>query len=75
VDIYYDPQAHTIQEVADLHALLTGTGERGEGEQVRAILKKLVDGEPLGGDEDLTLKRLRLKYAADLAAGRVGSAG
>jgi hypothetical protein len=71
MDIYYDPQAHTIREVADLHALLTGTGERAEGEQVRVILKKLVDDEPLSDADDVALKRMRLKYAAELAAARV----
>jgi hypothetical protein len=74
MDIYYDPYAHAIREVAELHAILTGTGEREEGEQVRAILKRMVDGQPHGAEDDATLQRLRLKYAAELAAARLGAA-
>src|SRR5438093_12758226 len=72
VEIYYDPYADAIREMARICAVLVERGAPArERALARSILDKLTDGTALSGDERRALARLRASY--DGAQARNGS--
>ncbi len=68
-NIYYDPYADALREIAELNAAVAASkGEAQDGELLRAMLKRLVEGGTLSQDDERRLSGLRERY---LQAGRL----
>jgi hypothetical protein len=70
VEIYDDPHADAIREMARICAILVECGAPArDGELARSILDKLTEGTPLSGAERRALTQLRATYGGDPARG------
>jgi hypothetical protein len=70
VEIYYDPHADAIREMARICAVLVERGAPArDGELARSILDKLTEGTVLSGAERRALTQLRATYGRDPARG------
>ena len=75
VEIYYDPYADAIREMARICAVLVERGAPArDGELARSILDALTEGRSLSGAERRALTHLRATYAADPARGSSAAA-
>jgi hypothetical protein len=75
VEIYYDPYAEGIREMARICAVLVERGAPArDGELARSILDKLTEGTALSGAERRALTHLRATYGADPARGSSAAA-
>ena len=62
-NIYYDPYADALREIAELNAAVAASkGQAQDGEQLRAMLKHLVEGGNLSQDDERRLSGLRERY-------------
>jgi hypothetical protein len=77
VEIYYDPYADVIREMARICAVMVERGAPArDGELARSILDKLTEGTALSGAERQALTHLRATYGTDPAQGSsAGAAG
>jgi hypothetical protein len=75
VEIYYDPHADAIREMARICAALVARGApAGEGELARSILDKLTEGKALSNAERRALTQLRATYGGDPGRASSGAA-
>ena len=66
-DIYYDPHADALREIADLNlALVARKGRKSDGERLRAMLRQLVEGGALSQSDQTELSGIRSRYGADV---------
>lgn len=62
-NIYYDPYADALREIAELNAAVVASkGDAQDGEQLRAMLKHLVEGGTLSLDDERRLSKFRERY-------------
>ena len=62
-NIYYDPYADALREIAELNAAVAASeGDAKDGEVLRTMLKHLVEGGTLSQDDERRLTTLRERY-------------
>jgi hypothetical protein len=62
-NIYYDPYADALREIADLNAAVAASeGDAKDGELVKTMLKHLVEGGTLSQEDERQLSTLRGRY-------------
>ena len=63
-NIYYDPYADALREIAELNAAVAASGgDAKDGERLRTMLRHLVDGGTLTKEDERELSGLRSRYA------------
>jgi hypothetical protein len=67
-NIYYDPYADALREIAELNAAVAGSeGDAKDGETLKAMLRHLVEGGTLSQDDERQLSILRARYLRPVA--------
>lgn len=62
-NIYYDPYADALREIAELNAAVaSAAGEAKDGEVLKGMLRRLVEGGTLSQADERELSLLRERY-------------
>ena len=62
-NIYYDPYADALREIAELNAAVAASqGDAKDGELVKTMLRHLVEGGTLSQEDERQLSTLRGRY-------------